>query len=350
MSMIETRRRGLAAASLGAAIVLLAGCVGDDAEPAGTPESNGQVRVTLDWLPDASYAGVYVGVAEGHYADAGIDVEVIGGGPNAPVAEQQIAAGNTEIAFTSNVFRLFSSISQGQDLVIIGTQFQESPAGFLSLAAHPLESTDDLNGARVLAGEHSRPIIDTTMKMIDVPDYEFVPSAGGVNPLIEGEGDALWAFETSQPVTLEREFDMVRDEDYFFVTAAELGTPSYANLIIADREWAESNRESVVAFLKGSILGWQRQLEEPDLGADLTVNDFGAAQGLELDVVKEQLALLGPYLESEMTAEHGLLWVDRDKVSGPIYDALQASGQKDLPDVDDVVDTSYLEQALEELG
>lgn len=55
------------------ALVALVGCGGDDgAEPGASDEAT----LVLDFTPNAAHAGIYAALERGHYADAGVDLEV----------------------------------------------------------------------------------------------------------------------------------------------------------------------------------------------------------------------------------------------------------------------------------
>jgi hypothetical protein len=52
-----------------------------------------------------------------------------------------------------------------------------------------------------------------------------------------------------------------------------------------------------------------------------------------------------PLTQSAATRKHGLLWVDKERVRGPIYAGLRATGRTNLPDVDRFIDISLLRDA-----
>jgi NitT/TauT family transport system substrate-binding protein len=44
-----------------------------------------KVRFKTDWFPQAEHGGFYQALAKGFYREAGIDVEIVPGGPGVPV-------------------------------------------------------------------------------------------------------------------------------------------------------------------------------------------------------------------------------------------------------------------------
>ena len=83
----------------------------------------------------------------------------------------------------------------------------------------------------------------------------------------------------------------------------------------------------------------------PALGAKLTAEKYGADFNLDLRRETRSNTLQLPFLHSPDTAANGLFWVSRDRLAGPIYEALRAGGMDKLPDPDKVVDMSLLREA-----
>ncbi|HEX2187139.1 MAG TPA: hypothetical protein VHN78_16725, partial [Chloroflexota bacterium] len=50
-------------------------------------------------------------------------------------------------------------------------------------------------------------------------------------------------------------------------------------------------------------------------------------------------------IESDVTRAKGLFWLDAERIAGPIYKALEATGRTRLPKVEDFVDFSVLQDA-----
>lgn len=319
--------------------------VDDASEP---PVEPAEITVALGFLPNVEYAGNYVADHRGYFAAEELDVTLLGGGPNAPAPPVSVVSGEAQIGYDSNFERLLGAIVDGQDLVILGVQTQTSPAGLLSLADRPVTSADDLVGARIIAADRARPVIDGLMAVNEVSDWEFVPAGASVEALLAGEGDALLAFATNQPITLELEFELESGDDFFFASMDDLNRPTYANYIFVERSFLEEQRDVVVRYLRATAAGWQANAEDPELGTRLAVEEYGAELGLDQE--QQQRANLAniPLLESDLTREHGLFWIDMDLFTGPILDAQRAAGMTDIPDPSSFVDLSVLEEVFAE--
>src|SRR4051794_1510305 len=72
-----------------------AGCNGTDplllphdpraAEPPPIEEPLPRVWIDLNWFPEAEHGGYYAALAHGYFAEEGVNVEIVPGGPKSPV-------------------------------------------------------------------------------------------------------------------------------------------------------------------------------------------------------------------------------------------------------------------------
>ena len=114
-----------------------------------------KVRLQLGWIANVEYVGVFLGIEKGYFADEGVDVSYSPGGPNAPDALVVVAAGSADLGFTSWL-QLLDAIDKGNDFIIVGTSFQQSPLGILSLAKKPILKPRDIVGNEDSRAESGR--------------------------------------------------------------------------------------------------------------------------------------------------------------------------------------------------
>ena len=91
------------------------------------------LRLGLDWLAEAEYGGYYAAQAAGLYQQAGLDVQIIEGGPQVNQA-QFLLAGRLDLTVTSNSFLALNFVQQNLPFVAIAAFFQKDPSIIL---AHP---------------------------------------------------------------------------------------------------------------------------------------------------------------------------------------------------------------------
>lgn len=311
---------------------------------AGAVDGSSPLAVGLLWLKNIEYAGNYLAEENGFYRAEHIGVTHREGGPNAPAPQISIASREVGIAYEVNTDRLFQSLAKGQDLVLVAAQYQTPTSGLLSLKKRPVLNPADLRGLRVLAAERARTTIESVMTVNGQGDYEFVPAGNSVDPLLANQGDVLLAHRMNQPVVLEKKFGLKEGKDYFFTGLNELGYDTYGELLFTDRRALSENRQQLVGFLRATIKGWELNRRDPRRGAELTVAKYGKHLGLDLASESRANEIQIPLLESPLTRAHGLFRIDTERLAGPVYESLKASGLAKLPEPRQVVDTTVLDE------
>lgn len=154
---LQSQRR-LSAALRGAfagasALVALAGCspreTSPKAESTEAPKPRQAIRLQMDWYPQAEHGGFYQALAKGFYAESGLDVEILPGGPGAFIA-QKLATGRVDVAIGRSD-DVFTAVEQGLPLVIIGVFMQRDPLCLLLHEDDPVRDFSGLDGRAVMA-------------------------------------------------------------------------------------------------------------------------------------------------------------------------------------------------------
>ncbi|MWV57755.1 ABC transporter substrate-binding protein [Rathayibacter sp. VKM Ac-2754] len=340
------RRVRIAGIGLVAAVAAaLSGCSG-----AATAEGDDDlttVRVSLGWITNVEWAGFWLADKNGYYADQGLDIEWIGGGPNAPTTMATVAAGDADLGVEPGVQGWLSSFADGNDWTAVGAVFQDSPASIVSLADDPVTSAEDLVGQTVLGQEGTQIDYDAVFRVAGLePDYEFIPAGFDIAPLVDGQGIAYTAYATNQPITLEEQYGLSPD-DYVVTLYSDLGLPTYGNVIYGDSGYIEGDSDVVEGFLAASLRGWEENGDDPAVAAQLAVDEYGADLGLDLTQQTRENTLQQPLVVG--TTGDPLLSMSVDRMTDEMYPGLEAAGYDDLPAPADFIDTTYLDAARAEV-
>lgn len=348
LSSALSRRRVLVAGTAGLAALAAggraAGARSLTPQPAWRPRSSSPVRldVAMGWIKNVEYGGSWLAIDEGFYEAEGLEVEYLQGGPNAPAPPVSVAAGDGHLGVSASMMALLDAINEGNDFVVVGAQYQTSPGAVLSMADRPVTTPEDLVGTTFLGQEGVDVLVDAVLDVAGLPrDYEFIVAGFTPDPLVEGQGDAYSCFVVNQPITLEQQ-GLVEGEDFVVTPWADLGLPSYANLFFAERTWLDEHRDTVVAFMRATIKGWELNEADPSVAAALAVETFGADLGLDLAQQTRQNELQIPLMKSELTDAAGLFRIDPEFWDGAMATAYVAAGRETAPAAADVVDLTIL--------
>jgi ABC-type nitrate/sulfonate/bicarbonate transport system substrate-binding protein len=335
---------------------LLAAC-GDDGEPAspttaatatGTatatteaPVTPTAVRFRTNWIPSVDFFGWYVGADQGYFEEEAIDIEVLGAGFNSPETVQVLAGGGAEVGLVTDVLTLVDSNAQGTDFVIWGARLQKSPFGLLSLADNPINTPQDMVGRTLGGPEGDQAFLDAVLEIngLEAGSYDFVPIGFDATPLVNGRVEGMTAYATNQPLYLD-----IDGIDNVMVLFADMGMPSYADMLFADRAYLNENHDLMVGFLRATIRGWEYANASPEnteYAINLMLEEYG---GADAGQVFDQSLLNAEANIPLMESPNGMFSMDPEELAGPMYDALRATGRENLPDPATILDLTILEE------
>jgi NitT/TauT family transport system substrate-binding protein len=293
---------GLIAASGGLGALLEAA-----AGPAGaSPATKALTPVTyqLGWLPNVENAGEFVADAKGYFADEGIKVNLLPGGPTTTVEPELVShkclVGLSETDTTARANQ------QGAKLKTVAATLQTTPLAVMSLASKPIHTPKDLYGKKLGIQSFQVEVFNAFFKMIkiDVSKITIIPASGDPSILSAGEVDALSVLVTNEPITLA-----LQGIKTYVWTLGQYGWSVFGDTIeVADSSLANSkSRDVIVHAVRAAIRGWQSALANPSMAASLVVNNYGKSLKLS---EKQQLLSLEAFksvIETPYTKAHGLL-------------------------------------------
>jgi NitT/TauT family transport system substrate-binding protein len=325
-------------------------------EAAGEPAT---VRLQLQWVPQAQFAGYFAAENQGYFEEENLTVQILPGGPD--VIPQQVGSAPDGPEFTiSWVPKVLEAREAGSDLVDIAQIFQRS--GTLSVAWADSGITDPCNfaGKKVGVWDFGNEFEVTAAALINC----------GFSPGLETGGDPATSYQkVTQPfdmtLLLTRQIDVAeamiyneyaqvleatnpdtgelyQPEDLTVIDYNQQRTAMLQDAIFARQAWLEEegNEEIAVRFLRASFKGWIYCRENPEDCVQYTIeagSQLGA--GHQAWMLNEVNALIWPS-PLGLGAIDPIFWSQTVKVSK------QAKIIPDDPDVG-AYRTDLAEQALE---
>ncbi|GAA1815374.1 ABC transporter substrate-binding protein [Nesterenkonia flava] len=267
--------------------------------------------IQLAWLANVQNMGPYVAEDQGYYSEAGVDVELLPGGPSTTV-EPLVASGQADIG-VANLDSIARAVAEGGDFTVIAGIIQRNPQVLLSLADDPLSDLADIEGREVCVQTAGRSTLEAILEAngIDVTQVEFVTSDIDPAPLVAGECSVFLAYANNQPVTLElsgvsTESLHLADYGYDLMTNA---------LFVRSPDLEDEDRQTVIkAAAEATAQGWTSALDDTDSAAQLIVEGPGA--DLNLDLEQQELAAESfvELIRTEETAANGLLTLSDETI------------------------------------
>ncbi|MEL6678918.1 MAG: ABC transporter substrate-binding protein [Pseudomonadota bacterium] len=219
-----------------------------------------------NWLAQAEHGGFYQSVADGTYAECGLDVEIVSGGPQVN-NRALLLAGRIDFHMGGDMLQAFSAVEQGIPVVAVAAIFQKHPQ---VIVTHPgaAESWDDLKDLTLLIGDNGFQsyyqwmIAEHGFTEAQREPYTFNPA-----PFLADTGKGMQGYLSSEPYLVEKEAGFT--PDVFLI--ADAGYSTYATTIEAMADTIAERPEVVKCFVEGSIKGWYTYLYGDNAAANALI-------------------------------------------------------------------------------
>jgi NitT/TauT family transport system substrate-binding protein len=270
---MQSNRRWLALLIAGAMILAACGdSSGDDGGSAEDCETVDDVRLQLQWVAQAQFAGYFVAKDLGFYDDQCLDVEILEGAVEI-VPQTVLATGGAEFGLAW-VPKALVSRQQDADIVNIAQVFERSGTLEVSFADSGITSPADWAGRTVgnwgFGNEYE---LTAAIEKFGVEDVELVAQSFDMLALLNGDIDAAEAMiyneyaqvlEAINPDTGE----LYQPEDLNVIdfNDPDVGTAMLQDAVWVNADWIaeEDNEDIATRFLTASFRGWIHCLDNFD--------------------------------------------------------------------------------------
>jgi NitT/TauT family transport system substrate-binding protein len=294
-----------------------------------------QVRLQLQWQPQAQFAGYFAADREGYYEEEGLQVEMLPAG--ADIQPHVVGSEPNGPEFTiSWVPKVLEVRANGQsDLVNIAQVFQRSGTRSVSWAAGAgpdPTSEENITSPEQFAGRNigvwpfgNEYEVTAAGKLHDLEpdvDYTKVNQPFDMSLLLNREIDVAEAMTYNEyaqvlEATNSKTGALYQPEDLNVIDYNEVGTAMLQDAIFVRQAWLdeEGNEDFAVRFLRASFRGWIFCREDPEACIQYTV-DAGSTlpSGHQAWMMNEINPLIWP-TPNGIGSMNGDLWAQTVRVS-----------------------------------
>ena len=243
-----------------------------------------EVRLQLQWVTQAQFAGYYVALDNGYYEEEDLDVTILPGGPD--IAPPQVLAGGGADIMLNWMPSALSARENGLPVVNIAQPFKSSGLMLTCWKDTGITSPEDFRGKTIGVWFFGNefPFL-SWMSQVGIPteggeDGVTVLKQGfNVDPLIQRQADCI------STMTYNEYWQIIdaglTPDDLVVFKYEDQGVATLEDGIYA----LESNLEDpafvdkMVRFVRASMRGWKWAEENPDAAADIVLdNDATGAQ------------------------------------------------------------------------
>ncbi|MFL5675728.1 MAG: ABC transporter substrate-binding protein [Chloroflexota bacterium] len=263
------------------------------ASPSAAPL--GTVRFALDWTPNTNHTGIYVAKANGWYADAGVNVQILPYGTTTP--EALMAAGQAECGISFQDALTFAA-SSGAPIVSVMAILQHTAQEIAVLDSSSITRPRQLDGKTYAGFGYANE--EPTLRSV-------IQSDGGKGAfktvtLDTAAYEALYAKRADFVITfaawegIEAEQRGIKLRTFKF---GDYGFPDFYQVVMAcDSRWLAAHPDLARAFVGATARGFGVAADDPDAAAaTLVAQNPGVFDGSpELPAASQRFLASGGYL------------------------------------------------------
>lgn len=223
------------------------------------------VKVSLVWLHQAQFAGVYTAIEKGFYQDVGLNIEFEEFEFSKPL-EVDLVSGKTDFSIL-HADRMLQEIGKGLDIKAVATIYQTSPHAFISAADNAISMPEDLVGRTLgIKGDnnsgkllYSVMLADLGVSEADVTFKSLDFSTTELQDIENGTVDMIDLYRTDQVYRFVKNdvgYQLFRPEDFRF--------NMYGDVIATSGEMIKNDPETVQKFVDATLKGWEYALENQE--------------------------------------------------------------------------------------
>jgi NitT/TauT family transport system substrate-binding protein len=363
--MRNSIRRGLTGAvALSAALALAACSSPAPTDDGGDFEPITSIKLQLQWLPQAQFAGYYLAQENGYFADEGFDdVEIIPSGGDI-VPQDALVAGDVDFAIAWVPKVLGTLEATGAELTDIAQVYHKSGTLQVSYKGDGIASVADFENKRIGSwgfGNEWEIFAAMAAEGLDATTVKITTQDFSMNALLDHDVDAAQAMTYNEWAQI---LEVVNPDTGELYQPSDFDVVSYEDTegaMLQDAIWADTQRlkdpayaDAAVRFLKAITKGWIDARDDPAAAA-ATVYDIASNAEAAFPV--------GPvHQQWQMNEVNKLIWdgspfglIDQAAWDKTVKGALSAVNQDGLPlittePLDSAFSNEYIQKALDELA
>lgn len=304
-----------------------------ETETANEPTELKDVKLVLNWFAKAQHGGVYAAQENGLFEENGLNVTIEPGGPQVS-SINMVASGNADFGL-AHADQIVVARNEGIELVAVATAMQGSPQAFMFHKGHGIEDFDELNGRKV----YIQPGItywEYLKTQYDLSGVEELAYTGQHVNFIPDKEAVTQAFLTSEPYFMELEGVEVETK-----LISDAGYDPYNVVLYVTKDYLEENGETVKAFTKAFVEGWNLYKNSyEEINAIIQQDN----PDIEMESLKFEAESQADFVYGMDAAENGVGYMTEERWATLIQQLNDLGLLEEVFDANEIFSTDYLPQ------
>jgi len=210
------------------------------------------ITLQLDWVAEPEHGAFYTADALGYYAQEGLKVTIVQGGPNAYVLTK-VATNQAQLG-QEDSGNILTAIQSGAPILCVGSIFQHDPSALMVHDTSPITTWADFNGKTIMSNP-SWAFLPFLRKKYGL-EFKVLPMDFNLGRFAADKNFIQQAYFTSEPYYLEQKG--IKTKSF---KASDAGFDSYT-VIMTNKQFAKEHPAELKAFLRATYKGWKTYIEE----------------------------------------------------------------------------------------
>lgn len=218
-----------------------------------------EISIHLKWYHKFQFAGYYAAIEQGYFADEGLNVRLIEGGPHNNHLHQLIN-GNSQYATLGS--ESITSLALGSPVVIVASIFQHAPEVIITLKSSGIDQLSKLKDKTLMLADKSLAgQIDAMLLKNNIPEHHYKKLSydGDITKLINKKVDAIYGYVSNEPFQIQ-----LLGEDVNIFSPQEYGIDFYGDSLATTQQELNKHPERVAKIRRAVIRGWHYAIEHPE--------------------------------------------------------------------------------------
>lgn len=291
-----------------------------------------KVTLQLDWYAEPAHGGFYEAVISGLYAEEGLDVKIVQGGPGA-VPLQSVTVGNADFAL-GRVDDVILGVDRGLPLLLAMAYMQKDPQAIMFHPGNSIEDWQDLNGKAIMVEPGSTFV--AWLQTFHGIRFDILPIDYGIQRFLADKDFIQQCFITSQPYFAKQQGVEVK--------TLLLSDSGYnpERVVFTNRSLARRDPDTVSAFVRASIRGWERYMRGDPGRTHELLNALNQANNDGLNAYSHRAMLDYQIVFGNPEADTSLAYLDPRKLEQSIASLYELGLIENRLNPDRVIDYSIL--------
>ena len=210
------------------------------------------LRLQLLWKHQFQFAGYYMAVHKGFYAEEGIKVELTEFGDGTD-PYNAVTSGDADFGVGRSALLINNAKASG--LVALFAAFQQSPLMLLTTESSGIEKPADLLNKRIMITDDAKEVGELLAMLLQSyitrEDFKQQQHSYNIQDLIDGNTDAMASYISNEPYVMTKAgvgFNIIHPKDS--------GFDMYSDILFTTKDFALRYPELTERFYRASIRGW----------------------------------------------------------------------------------------------